>query len=114
LPEAPIEGVSLTDIDLVAGTGMEVQFTKDLGLNEVTITVKNGAAFTISDSETLELDEFTGRNSTRDTPVIRLINVNECVIRNSKLIGDIGKFIEKTGDNCEIKVINSEMIDINP
>ena len=109
LPEAPMEGVTLIDVNLTAETGLEMKFTKDIDFHDVEINAQKGPAVSISTSSGVELDNVTTKQPLKDTPVIIVENVKDVVLRDCKAVENTDIFLEKRGDGNEVELINNRL-----
>jgi hypothetical protein len=97
LPEAPMQGVHLSDVYLEAETGLQVKFTKDIALRDVEVNVKRGAAFHFFESQFVELEDVVSRTPVAATPVILLENVSDGVVRDCSAVPDTEIFLQIKG-----------------
>jgi hypothetical protein len=93
LPEMPIEGVRISDIIVSAKTGVKASNTLALELHNVQVNAESGPAFLVRDSKDLELDGVTTRKPSVETPVVRLDNCPDAIVRNSRAFAGTGIFL---------------------
>ncbi len=93
LPEMPIEGVRISDVIASAKIGVKASNTLALELHNVQVNAESGPAFLVRDSKDLELDGITTRKPSADTPVVRLDNCPDAIVRNSRAFAGTGIFL---------------------
>ena len=93
LPEMPIIELRISDVIASGKTGMKGSFTQALELHNVQVNAEIGPAFSIRDSQELELDGIATRAPLADTPVVRLEHCDGAIIRNSRAFPGTGTFL---------------------
>lgn len=81
IEESPIYNISLTDINIDAQFGIEIDKAKDITLDNVRISSKTSAAFKISDSENIYLNNATNPEPLADKAVIEASNIKDMFIQ---------------------------------
>jgi len=108
LPEAPMQGVTLMDVNLSAETGLIVKFTKDIDFHDVEINVQNGPALQMSSSEDVELDNVTTKTSLQNTPVIVFQKIRDAIVRNCRASSGTAIFLQLEGTgNSSIRMFDN-------
>ncbi|HJZ94991.1 MAG TPA: glycoside hydrolase family 28 protein [Candidatus Solibacter sp.] len=93
LPEAPVEGLRLTDVIASAKEGLRAFNTKGLELRDVRVDADGGVPFLIRDSSAVDLD---GVRSRADAPVVRLDRVKRVSMRN--VVGGVSVGVGMKGE----------------
>ena len=93
LPEAPMTGVTLSDIDLEAESGLVVKFTQDIDLHDMVINVRKGPALKISASADVGIDNLSTRTPVQGEPLIHLEKISRALIRNCSAAPGMATFL---------------------
>lgn len=81
IEEAPISTISFSDINIDAKTGFEINKAKDITLDNVRIATEIGAAFKISESENIRINNIYTPKPLVNKPVVELSDVTDVFIQ---------------------------------
>jgi hypothetical protein len=84
LTEAPLEGISLSDVRLDAEKGISMKDVKDMTLDHVIVNTKKGPAFAADQVEQLEFTAVGTTQPHEKEPVIELGGVKSVLIQNCR------------------------------
>ncbi len=93
IPEMPIDGLRISDLEASAEVGMKAFNTKAMELHNVQLNTKEGPAFLIRDSSDLELDGVSSAKPASTDPVIRLDHCPGAIVRSSRAFEGTGAFL---------------------
>lgn len=109
LPEAPMTGVTLTDVNLHAETGVLVKFAQDIDFHDMKVNVEKGPALQFYKCSDVELDNAT-TTQPNSAPVITLEKVRDAVIRDCPATEGTEFFLQIAGtENENIELINNRL-----
>jgi len=94
LPEMPVSGLQISNIIATGKVGLRAYNTNSLELHNVQVNPEVGPAFLIRDSKDLELDQVSTRTPIAGTPVIRLDNCPDAIVRASRAFAGTGTFLQ--------------------
>lgn len=80
IEESPISGITLSDIDIDAKTGIEIDKTSDITLDNVRINVQKGSAFKVSDSKDIRIHNSYTLKPLADQTVFEVNNVKDMFV----------------------------------
>tara|TARA_B100000900_G_scaffold83447_3_gene67433 strand:- start:3103 stop:4605 length:1503 start_codon:yes stop_codon:yes gene_type:complete len=103
LPEAPVDNISIINSSFKSTNGFNVDFVKNLSINNVTVDCNHGIPLSISNAETVSINDFRLGNTVKELPMVRFNKVKDAFITNSKVSKDTHVFLN---------AINSEGIEI--
>jgi polygalacturonase len=110
LPEAPMEGVTLTDVNLQAETGIVVKFAKDISFHDVEINVKKGPPLSFYKSTQIELDNVTTSTPLKNNPVFQFENVQDVIVRDCTASQGTDVFLQFVGkENKDVMLLNNRL-----
>lgn len=81
IEEAPISDITFTDINIAAKTGFEINKAKNITLNNVRVATEIGAAFKISESSNLRINNIYNPKPLQDKPVLEVADVEDMFIQ---------------------------------
>lgn len=81
IEEAPISNISFSDINIEAKTGFEINKAKDITLDNVRVSTQIGAAFKISETENLRINNVYNPKPLAEKPVIEAKDVKDVFIQ---------------------------------
>lgn len=81
IEEAPISDITFTDINIAAKTGFEINKAKNITLNNVRVATEIGAAFKISESSNLRINNIYNPKPLQDKPVLEVADVEDLFIQ---------------------------------
>lgn len=93
LPEMPIAGLRLTEIDASGRTGLRATDTDGLELHQVEVNAEQGPSFTIGHAANLLLDGVTSSKPLAAEPVLRLTASPGAILRDSRAFTGTGVFL---------------------
>ena len=93
LPEMPVSGLQISNIIATGKTGMKAYNTLGLELHNVQVNAETGPAFLVRDSRELLLDEVSTRTPVAGSPVIRLDQCPDAIVRASRAFTGTGVFL---------------------
>jgi len=101
IPEMPISNITFSNINIEAKEGFNIDTALDVELHDVRVNNSLGAAFEISNSKQLVLDNIAASSPLQNIAVVRLHNVSNILIHNTfqKLPTDL--FLEASGSQTE-------------
>lgn len=82
LPEAPIDGISISNSNFDAKNGFEVSFVKDLNIRDVKVNCLDGNALKINQGNNIVIDNFGTDTPVEDKAVIELNKTKKVFIYN--------------------------------
>lgn len=110
LPEAPMQGVTLIDVNIEAETGIIVKFAQDIDFHDMQINVQKGTPLTFYKSRHIELDNVTTHKPVKDNPVIQFENVQDVVVRDCAASQSTGVFLKFVGkENKDVTMLNNRL-----
>jgi len=99
LPEMPIQGLRISDVVADTKKGIICESANGVELHDVEVNVTEGAPFSFTDCEDLELDGVKSTRPLRNQPIVRLENVTNAFIHNSRAYPGTGDFLELRGES---------------
>jgi len=81
IEEAPISNISFSDINIEAKMGFEINKVKDITLDNVRVSTEIGAAFKISESENIRINNIYNPKPLAEKPVVELKDVRDMFIQ---------------------------------
>lgn len=81
IEEVPISDITFSDINIEAKTGFEINKAMNITLNNVKVATETGAAFKISESSNLRINNIYNPKPLQDKPVLEVINVKDMFIQ---------------------------------
>lgn len=109
LAEMPVQEISLNDVVFEAKRGITIRNAKDITLHGVRINTEIGPAVTVSHSERIDLDNISAAKLPEASPMIRLTDVKDALLRNNWLFKNVKTFAEIKGATTEnVKLLNNE------
>jgi len=82
LAEMPVSEISLQDVVFEAETGIVIKNATDIEFRNVRVNTAKGAALQAENTERLLVDALVSMKPAPGMPLIRLINVQEAMIKN--------------------------------
>lgn len=81
IEEAPISGITFSDINIEAKTGFEINKAENITLDNVRVETEIGAAFKISESSNLRINNIYNPKPLQDKPVLEVTDVRDMFIQ---------------------------------
>lgn len=81
IEESPISNITLSDINIDAETGIQIDKAKDITLNNIKIGTQLGTAYKISSTENLYVNNISTANPIATKPVVELTDVKDAFIQ---------------------------------
>ncbi|NDW09693.1 glycoside hydrolase family 28 protein [Dysgonomonas sp. 520] len=81
IEEAPISNISFSDINIEAKTGFEINKAKDITLENVRVSTEIGAAYKISESENIRINNVYISKPLANKPVLEVSDVNNMFVQ---------------------------------
>ena len=97
LPEAPLNDVSLTDINLSAKRGLLIQDAKDIALRAVRVSAAEGPAIRAERVENLELESVGSLTPDPKAATVELVNVQYAYIHDCFVARSTPLFLSVSG-----------------
>lgn len=82
LDEMPVQEISLNDVVFESETGITINNAKDIELHNVRVNSKTGNALMAMNVQRLDIDGFLSAKPLAETPLIKLADVQDVLIRN--------------------------------
>lgn len=105
LPEAPLENISFSDVNLVAERGLEIKDARDVRLSNVRVDTQGGPALVAQNTEQLDVLGFSTSTPHAGTPVIELGNVRRAYVHGCFAAPGTDAFVSVLGAQSEAIVI---------
>lgn len=96
LPEMPITGLRLINVNGSGTAGLGARYTDALELHQVIVDAEHGPAFAMEEASSLELDDVTSRHPHSEWPVVRLNRSRGAIIRDSRALPGTHTFLSAT------------------
>lgn len=80
LPEMPVSEVTFSNINMEALSGFEINGASQIQLHDITVTASSGSLLAINDVNNLIIDNVRGTKPQKETPLIKLFNVQDVFI----------------------------------
>ncbi len=110
LDEMPVQEISLNDVVFEAETGIVIKNAKDIELHNVRVNTKTGSALQAEKTERLDVDALLSAKPIAGVPIIKLLNVQDVLIRNCWPFKGTSTFAEiKGADTKNVKMSNNEL-----
>ena len=110
LEEMPVQEISLTDVVFEAETGIVIKNAKDIELHNVRVNTKTGSALQATQVQRLDIDGLASAKPVAGVPLIKLMNVQEVLLRNCWPFTGTQIFAEIKGANTKnVKLSNNEL-----
>jgi polygalacturonase len=93
LPEMPLAGLRLMDIEASGSTGLVASYTKALEMHEVDVDARRGPSFRIDHAADLLLDNVSSSKPLQGEPVVRLTASPGAILRDSRAFAGTGTFL---------------------
>jgi polygalacturonase len=114
LPEMPISGVTLTDIDLQCKTGLVVNDATHIDLNSVIISAEKGSSFKFERVSEAQLSALKTMKPLANAPVVSLKDCQNVLIQNSFPLPDSESFLQLSGaKSAGIVLMNNYLSRLN-
>ncbi len=84
LPEAPVEGFSLSNSNFTSKAGLDISHLKNARFKDVTINNEQGNSLSIYQGDGIDIDGFISNSGHRKEAIIKLTDSNDIYIRNSR------------------------------
>ncbi len=108
LPEAPMSGVALEDMNVQAKTGMTIAFVRGVELRHVQVDVTEGPAFDVKKSTNLTFEGVTSTSPPAETPVIVFEDARNVLVRACRAYpGTDAFFLLKGKGNADFYLLNN-------
>jgi hypothetical protein len=112
LDEMAVSEISLNDVVFEAETGIVMKNAKDIQLQNVRVNTKTGPALSAEKTERLDIDGLTSAKPLAGVPLIKLVNVQNVLLRNCWPFASTNIFASITGaDTKNVKLVNNELGD---
>jgi hypothetical protein len=112
LDEMPVQEISLNDIVFEAETGIVIKNAKDITLHNVRVNTKTGSALQVEKTQRLDVDGLTSAKPVAAMPLIKLLNVQDVLLRNCWPFAGTGIFATVNGaETKNVKLLNNELGD---
>jgi polygalacturonase len=110
LPEAPIENVSFSDIDLVAQRGFAIKDARDVTLRGVRVDTAGGPAFSVERTAGLVLAGVGTRAPHPQTPVVDLADVQRVFLQGCAAAAGTDVFAQVRGvTSARVVVVGNDL-----
>lgn len=110
LPEMPIENLRISDVMGTGKTGLKAIYTDGLELHDVQLNPVAGPAFTVGQSNNLELDDVAEKRPLAATPVIRLEDTPGAIVRDCRAFKGTGVFLSTRKDELKAIVLEGNSL----
>ena len=97
----PVENISFSDIDFQSEEGFYISVTKNVEFHDVSVTTKMGSSFEFLNSENIVLDNIESENPLKNTPVIKIENIANIVVRNTAMFMPFDLFLSVSGEKTK-------------
>ncbi len=97
IEESPISNISLSDINIEAETGIQIDKAKDITLTNIKIGTKLGAAYKISDTENLYISNVSTTKPFIEKPVIEATDITDAFVQGCFPLNGSKSFINLDG-----------------
>jgi polygalacturonase len=112
LDEMPVSEISLNDCVFETETGIVMKNAKDIELHNVRVNTKTGSALSAEKTERLDIDGLTSAKPLAGVPLIKLVNVQNVLLRNCWPFAGTNIFVSINGaDTKNVKLVNNELGD---
>ncbi|WBL23393.1 glycoside hydrolase family 28 protein [Zunongwangia sp. HRR-M8] len=101
IEEMPVENISFSDIDFQSEEGFYISVTKNVEFHDVSVTTKMGPSFEFLNSENIVLDNIESENPLKNTPVIKIENIKNIVVRNTAMFMPFDLFLSVSGEKTK-------------
>jgi polygalacturonase len=101
IPEMPISGISLTDIDLQTKIGFVVNDATDITMNAVTVDTESGSAFKLNRVSEVHMTDVRTRKPLQTEPVISLTDCQDFFIQNCFPMAGSAAFVAVDGSQTK-------------
>ncbi len=109
LEEMPVSEISLNDVVFEAETGIVIKNANDIELHNVRVNTKTGSALSAEKTTRLDIDGLTTAKPIDAVPVVKLINVQDVLLRNCWLFAGTKIFATVNGaETKNVKLSNNE------
>lgn len=110
LDEMPVQEISLNDVVFEAETGIIIKNAKDIELHNVRVNTKTGSALQAQKVERLDVDGLLSTKPISNTPLIKLNNVQDVLLRNCWPYSGTKIFATINGTETKnVKLSNNEL-----
>jgi len=82
LPEMPVSEVTFSNINMEALSGFEINGASQIQLHDISVTASSGSMLAINGVSNLIIDNVRGTKPQKDTPVIKLLDVQDVFINS--------------------------------
>lgn len=106
IEESPIMDISLSDMNIDAEHGLQIDKVKNLTLDNVKVNSKIGAPFKISDSENIHIDNISTLKPIADKTVMQATDVKDTFIKGCFPLAGSSSFIELSGANTNNVILS--------
>jgi hypothetical protein len=80
----------------------------DIDFHDMEINVQTGPAINIKNTRVANLDNISARNPLKETPVIVVEDLRDCMLRDSRAVENTDIFLEKRGPGNQIQMIDND------
>lgn len=101
IEESPISNITLSDINIDAETGIQIDKAKDITLNNIKIGTQLGAAYKISSTENLYVNNISTTNPIGTKSVVELTDVKDAFIQGCFPLKGSKSFISIDGSESD-------------
>lgn len=109
LPEAPIEGFSITNSNFDATNGFSIRHVTELDIRDVKIINREKASLELQSSKSVRIDNLNANPGTLDTPAILLSQNKDVLIHHCKSNKKLKTFL--AAGQTEGLIVDSNWID---
>jgi polygalacturonase len=119
LQEMPVEEISLNDVVFEAQRGVTLRNVKDIELNNVRVNVKEGSSLSVDNGQRVLVNNLSAMKTGPGSPLIKLNNTEEVLVRNCWPFKGVEKFLSVTGGNTkdinlQNNLVTKDRISIGP
>jgi polygalacturonase len=110
LEEMPVQEISLNDVVFEAESGIVIKNAKDIEFHNVRVNTKTGSALQATQVQRLDIDGLVSAKPITDVPLIKLMNVQDVLLRNCWPFAGTKIFASIIGaDTKNVKLVNNEL-----
>ncbi|MEO6731675.1 MAG: glycoside hydrolase family 28 protein [Ferruginibacter sp.] len=110
LDEMPVQEISLNDVVFEAETGIVINNAKDIELHNVRVNTKTGSALQATQVQRLDVDGLVSAKPITDIPLIKLMNVQDVLLRNCWPFAGTKIFAAINGaETKSVRMLNNEL-----
>lgn len=111
IEEAPILDITFSDINIAAKTGFEINKAKNIILNDVRVSTEIGAAFKISESSNLHINNIYNPKPLQDKSVLEVFDVKDMFIQGCFPENGSQSFIKLDGNQTDNIILKNNYLE---